>query len=168
MARGGVRKGAGRPKGQGEPTERVRVPASMVSEIKQYAATRGFKLPLYAGRVQAGMPTATDDYSDEHMDLNSYLVKRPASTFLVRASGDSMIDANIRDGDLLVVDRSMKPANGKIVIAAVDGALTVKFLITKQGKPFLMPANAEYPPIPVDEENGVVVWGVVTSSVHEH
>ena len=79
-----------------------------------------------------------------------------------------MIDAGIKDGDLLIVDRSIQPTNGKVVIAAVDGQLTVKFLILKKGKAFLMPANAEFPPIPVDPENGVLIWGVVTNSIHAH
>jgi DNA polymerase V len=118
--------------------------------------------------VQAGFPSPAEDYIENEIDLNAFLVKHPSATFLVRASGNSMKDAGISDGDVLVVDRSVKPVNGKVVIAAVDGQLTVKFLIIKQGKAFLMPANADYYPIPVDPENGVTIWGVVTSSIHQH
>lgn len=168
---GGRRPGAGRPKGSGrfgEATERLRVPASMVAEVLKFVESKAFKLPLYACNVQAGLAAAGDDSIESRIDLNQYLVSDPQETFLVRAAGDSMIDANIRDGDLLVVDRKMTPKHGKIVIAAVDGQLTVKFLIIKQGRTYLMPANPEFPPIPVNPETGVTIWGVVTSSVHQH
>lgn len=170
-AHGGKRTGAGRPKGSGkfgEVTERLRVPASMIDEVVRFVESKAFKLPLYSATVQAGSPAFADDCIERRMDLNSHLVRKPEDTFLVRAAGDSMIDANIRDGDLLVVDRAMPAKHGKIVVAAVDGALTVKFLITKQGRTYLMPANPEYTPIPVNPETGVTIWGVVTSSVREH
>lgn len=122
--------------------------------------------PLYSGRVQAGFPSPADDYIEDKIDLNKHLIKKPSATFLVRASGDSMINAGIRDGDLLIVDRSIKPTSGKIVIAAVEGHLTVKRLIIKSGKPWLMPANNDFHPIPVDPESGVLVWGVVTNCIH--
>lgn len=168
---GGRRPGAGRPKGSGrfgEATERLRVPASMVAEVLKFVESKAFKLPLYACNVQAGLAPAMDDSVEARIDLNQFLVDDPQSTFLVRAAGDSMIDANIRDGDLLVVDRKMPPKHGKIVIAVVDGQLTVKFLIIKQGRTYLMPANPEFPPIPVNPETGVTIWGVVTNSVHQH
>ena len=173
MAHGGKRPGAGRPKGKttyGEPTERVRVPASMVNEIKQFALTRGesVKLPLYSGRVQAGYPSMAEEHIEDRIDLNSYIVRKPEETFLVHATGDSMIDAGIRDGDLLVVDRSIKPVHGKIVVAAVDGAVTVKFLIKKKDRIVLMPANAAFHEIPLNPENDVVIWGVVTNSIKSH
>lgn len=171
MAHGGKRKGAGRPKGKnlyGEATERVRVPASMVDEIKQFAITRGLKLPLFSGRVQAGYPSTAEEHIEDRIDLNNYMVRHPEETFLVHATGDSMIDAGIRDGDLLVVDRSIKPAHGKIVVAAVDGQVTVKFLIMKKNRPFLMPANALFDEIPINPENDVVIWGVVTNSITTH
>ena len=134
----------------------------------RFVESKAFKLPLYSATVQAGSPAFADDTVERRMDLNQHLVRKPEDTFLVRAAGDSMIDANIRDGDLLVVDRGAVPKHGKIVIAAVDGALTVKFLIVKQGRTYLMPANPEYAPIPVNPETGVTIWGVVTSSVREH
>ena len=168
---GGKRSGAGRPKGSGrfgEITERVRVPASLVGDVIRFVESKAFKIPLYSATVQAGSPAFADDHVESRMDLNAHLVRRPEETFLVRAAGDSMIDANIRDGDLLVVDRAASPTHGKIVIAAVDGGLTVKFLIIKQGRTYLMPANPEYSPIPVNPETGVTIWGVVTSSVREH
>jgi DNA polymerase V len=171
MGHGGARKGAGRPKGKGpygEPTERIRVPASMVDQIKQFAVTRGLQLPVYASRVQAGYPMPADESMEDKMDLVSYLVDDPEDTFLVYAAGDSMKDAGIRDGDLMLVNRRMKPSNGKIVVAAVDGAVTVKYLIVKNRKAYLMPANPAYREIPVDQEHGVVIWGVVTRSIQSH
>lgn len=170
-AHGGRRSGAGRPKGSGrfgEVTERVRIPASLVGDVLRFVESRAFKLPLYSCTVQAGLAAAGDDSIADRIDLNQHLVRDPESTFLVRAAGDSMVDANIRDGDLLVVDRKVSPKHGKIVIAAIDGQLTVKFLIHKQGRTYLMPANPEYPPIPVSSETGVTIWGVVTSSVREY
>ena len=171
MARGGARKGAGRPKGKGaygEVTERIRVPASMVDEIKQFAANRGIKLPLYSSRIQAGMPMPADDQVDEHIDLHSYLVDDPEETFRAYATGDSMMDAGIPDGTLLVVNRRVKPTHGKIVVAAVDGAMTVKYLIVKKNKAYLMPANPAFNEIPIDSETGVTIWGVVTRSIQSH
>lgn len=171
MAKGGKRIGAGRPKGTtqyGEPTERIRVPISMMADIKQFVATRGLTLPLFSGRVQAGYPAMADEHVEDRIDLNNYLVRHPDKTFLVHATGESMIDAGIRDGDLLVVDSSIKPAHGKIVVAALDGAVTVKYLIMKKNKPYLMPANAAFDEIPINPENNVVIWGVVTNSIQSH
>lgn len=174
MAQGGKRAGAGRPKGRnmyGEATERVRVPISMVEEVKQFALARGqaaVKLPLFSSRVQAGYASPAAEHVEDRIDLTSYMVKHPDETFLVHATGDSMIDAGIHDGDLLVVDRSIKPAHGKIVVAAVDGAVTVKFLIMKKSQTVLMPANAAFNEIPINPENDVVIWGVVTNSIKSH
>lgn len=168
MPRGGARKGAGRPKGQGEATKVVRVPVSLIPSIQNYEAEARPTLPLYAGRVQAGMPMPADDHIEDHVDLHSYLVDDPEETFLVHATGDSMIDAGIPDGTLLVVNRRVKPTNGKVVVAAMDGQVTVKYLIMKQGKPYLMPANPAFSEIPIDSETGVTIWGVVTKSIQTH
>lgn len=171
MAHGGKRAGAGRPKGQGqygEPTTSLRVPVSMVGDIKQFAAKKGFKIPLYASPVQAGLMTAAESDVEDTVDLNSYLVRDPLTTFLVRATGDSMIEAGIRDGDLLVVDRGVEPSNGKIVIAAIDNQFTVKFLRMERDALWLVPANKDFSPLPIDREKGVVILGVVTNSIQAH
>ncbi len=171
MVSGGKRVGAGRPKGKGkygEETRHIRVPASMVGEIKHFAATRSFRIPLYSSPVQAGVFSPADSDVEEHIDLNHYLVRNPSTTFLVRATGESMIEAGIRDGDLLVVDRSVEPSNGKIIIAAVDNQFTVKFFRMKDNKLWLMPANKDFSPIAVSNERGVVILGVVTSSIQSH
>lgn len=170
MPRGGVRPGAGRPKGQGrfkEPTKPVRVPESMVDEVLEFAESRGYQLPLYGCTVQAGFPSPADDYMEGKLDLNKHLVKHPTATFFVRATGESMIKAGIHPGDILVVDRSLEAKSGKIVIAAVDGQLTVKRL-HKNGKgTYLMPENDDFEKIRLDEGNDVVIWGVVTNVLHE-
>jgi repressor LexA len=119
------------------------------------------------GRIAAGPGVLAEQNVESTMSLPREITGF-GELFMLTVTGDSMIDANIRDGDLLVVDRSAAPKHGKIVIAAVDGALTVKFLIIKQGRTYLMPANPEYAPIPVNPETGVTIWGVVTSSVREH
>lgn len=171
MTRGGKRRNAGRPEGKGpygEATRTIRVPVSLVDEIKIFAANKGFKMPLYSSRVQAGYPSSSESHVERHVDLNRDLVKSPEDAFLVYATGDSMKDAGIRDGDLLVVDRSIPATHGKIVVAALNGETTVKYLHIRKGKVFLVPANKRFKEIPVDPEAGTVILGVVTSSIKEH
>lgn len=168
MPRGGKRPGAGRPKTLQEPTERVRIPASMVDDVHRFIKGKTHKLPIYASRVQAGYPAPGDDSIEGQIDLTDYLVKNPLDTFLVRAQGESMKDAGINDGALLMVDRSVKPTNGKIVVAVVNGEMTVKYLIRKHGTQYLMPANPAFPEIPIDSETGATIWGVVRSAINEY
>jgi len=125
------------------------------------------KLPLYGERISAGFPSPADDYIESALDLNSMLVKNKAATFLVRVSGDSMIDAGIRDGDVLVVDRSEEAVHGKIVIAVLDGELTVKRLHLKDGACMLVPENPSFQPIRINSEQDLHVWGVVTGVVRK-
>ena len=135
MTKGGARKGAGRPKGQGkygESTKAIRVPESKVKYISEIVSKGLYEIPLYTERVAAGFPSPADDYLEDKIDLNQYLVKHPASTFLVRASGNSMINAGIFPNDILVVDKSVKAESGNVVIAIIDGELTVKRYIKKR------------------------------------
>ena len=99
------------------------------------------------------------------LDLNEYLVRHPAATFFVRVVGDSMRDAGIHSGDLLVVDRAVDPTPGRIVVAAVAGELTVKRLVERAGSLLLMPANPDFEPLDVTEDESFTVWGVVTAVV---
>jgi DNA polymerase V len=117
--------------------------------------------------VQAGFPSPADDYIERYLDLNSEFIKHPAATFLLRTTGDSMIDAGIFSGDILIVDRSLEPSDGKIVIAALDGELTVKRLSRQKGRVQLVAANTNYKPIDITDEHDVVIWGVVTLVLHE-
>jgi DNA polymerase V len=100
------------------------------------------------------------------LDLNEHLIKQPAATVFVRARGDSMTGAGIHDGDLLVVDRSIEAADGRIVIAALNGELTVKRLAKNKGTPRLEAENPAYGPIEFNEEDSIHLWGVVTNVIH--
>src|SRR5713226_24884 len=114
--------------------------------------------PVFLARVPGGFPSPADDYLEGKLDLNQYLIKHPAATFFVRVTGDSMIGAGIHSGDLLIVDRSLEPKDGNVVIAVLDGELTVKRLFMREGKLFLAPENKDYPLIPVHEEQSFQVW----------
>ncbi|WP_319558581.1 MULTISPECIES: translesion error-prone DNA polymerase V autoproteolytic subunit [Thiomicrorhabdus] len=126
------------------------------------------RLPLYASKVIAGFPSPAEDYVEARLDLNEKLIRNQEATFLLKVQGDSMRDAGILDGDILVVDRSVAPADGKIVIAALDGDLTVKRLRIRDGKTWLLPENPDYPPIAIREESDMVIWGVVTASISQY
>ena len=119
-------------------------------------------------RPGAGRHTASpaEDHVEGRLDLNEHLIRHPAATFFVRASGDSMLGAGIHPGDLLVVDRSLEPAHGKVVIAVVDNELTVKRLEVRDGRVRLLAENDRYPPIACAEGTDLQIWGVVTSVVH--
>jgi len=118
-------------------------------------------LPLFSDLVPCGFPSPAADYVEQRIDLNELLIQHPSATYFVKASGDSMIEAGIGDGDLLVVDSSRKSEHGDIVIAAVDGEFTVKRL---QMRPTIQlnPMNSAYSPIIVGSEETLDVFGVVT------
>ena len=123
-------------------------------------------IPLALGRVEAGFPSPADDYMEGPLDLNEHVIKHPSATYFVRASGDSMTGAGIFDGDLLIVDRSLKPVHGRIAIVEMDGQLTVKRLFKSKGLFLLQSENASCPPIELQEGNEVMIWGVVTHVLH--
>ena len=124
-------------------------------------------LPLYLSPVQAGFPSPADDYMEGKLDLHKHLVRNESATFFLRASGNSMEGAGIFDGDLLVVDRSIEATHNRIVIAALDGELTVKRLIRQRGKVYLAPENPEYPKFDITNREYVHICGVVTYVVHK-
>ncbi len=168
MSRGGKRQGAGRPKGVGkynEPTKVVRLPVSLIQRVDKWLMEPQ-TVPLYSSKVSAGFPSPAEDYIAERLDLNEYLIKHPSSTFLVRANGNSMINAGIYENDILIVDRSIKPVPGKIVIVAIDGQLTVKRLAQKNNHYLLIAENPDYPPIEIQEDQETIIWGVVTQVLH--
>ncbi len=123
-------------------------------------------LPLYISGVNAGFPSPAEDYTDLSLDLNEHLIQHPSATFYVYARGDSMIDSGIYDGDLLIVDRALDPVNNSIVIAVVNGDFTVKKIIKKNKKLYLMPNNIKYTPIEVTSDTNFEIWGVVTYTIH--
>src|SRR5574343_812302 len=187
---GGKRPGAGRKAKFGEPTAIMRVPESVkpavIDFLEELAQKRqaeakwpshlkpvklaenptAFKVPLFSHTIRAGFPSPADDYVADTLDLNEHLMPRKESTYLLTVSGDSMIGVGIHDGDILVVDRSLNPVNGKVVIAILDGQFTVKTLEKKRGKIRLLPANPEFKPIELKDEQELQVWGVVTKVIH--
>ena len=125
-----------------------------------------YALPIFLGRLPAGFPSPADDYLEGKLDLNRHLIKHPAATFFVRVTGDSMIGAGIHSGDLLVVDRSLEPADKNVVVAVLDGELTVKRLFKQNGILRLLPENLNYQPIEITPQQTIEIWGVVTSVIH--
>jgi len=184
--RGGKREGSGRKAGSGafgEATQAIRVPISLIPTLKTLLKQHGkapqgmalapftsqpsrLNLPLFSSKVSAGFPSPADDYVEKSLDLNELLVQNPAATFFARAEGESMINAGIFPNDILVVDRSLEPVTGKIVVCALNGELTVKRLVREHEQWILKPENANYPDIPLLEDLELVIWGVVTRVIH--
>lgn len=188
MGRGGARPGAGRKPGSnayGEPTVPVRIPGSQVPVIQRWLDTLKRPVnypslhapdrqappqswPLFQARIPAGFPSPADDDLDDAIDLNTHLVRHPAATFFLRVQGESMTGAGIQDGDLVIVDRAEEPRSGSVVVAALDGELTLKFLQRDSGteQVWLESAHPDYPPRAITAETDLVIWGVVTHVVH--
>jgi DNA polymerase V len=124
-------------------------------------------LPLASCPVTAGFPSPADDFAEDSLDLNEYLIKHPAATFFVRVAGMSMKDAGILPGDLLIVDRAAEAGDGAIVIAVLDGEFTLKRLRKRGEKVQLQPENQSYRSIEVTGETNFQVWGVVTHVIHK-
>ena len=125
------------------------------------------KQSIFSARVSAGFPSPAADYEEGKLDLNRHLVRNPPATFFVRVTGDSMLGAGIHCGDLLIVDRSLEPKNRSVVIAVINGELTVKRISIRGKKVTLLPENENYSPQEINPESEFEVWGVVTNVVHE-
>lgn len=188
---GGKREGAGRKSKYGEPTAMVRVPQSAKAVVVDFLHSLSeqrksepkwpshltpvelttnpelFHIPLFSQPVQAGFPSPADDYVADKLDLNEHLIIRKEATFMLRVQGDSMVGVGIQDGDLLIVDRSITPSHGSVVVAAVDGQFTVKTLEKTCGRLRLMPSNPDFKPIEFKDGQELEVWGVVTSVIHQ-
>jgi len=121
---------------------------------------------LYICKVVAGFPSPADDYVEKSLDLNELLIKRPAATFFIRVEGDSMLGAGIHPDDILVVDRSLTPDAGKIIVCALNGELNLKGLAREDHQWLLVAANPDYPDIVIHEGLETIIWGVVTASIH--
>ena len=121
---------------------------------------------FYSCAVTAGFPSPADDYLESKLDLNDYLIKHPSATFFVRVAGDSMVNAGIHNNDIIIVDRSIKPKHGKIVVAALDGQMTVKRLYRRDKKVILLPENKLFKPIEISDSMEIVIWGVATNVIH--
>jgi len=123
--------------------------------------------PLLLTHIPAGFPSPADDYAEQKLDLNEHLVRNPAATFFVRVEGNSMVDAGIHSGDILIVDRSVEVTNGAIVIAHIQGEFTVKRIERKDDGLYLLPASAAYSPLLITPEMEVEIWGVVIYVIHK-
>lgn len=132
--------------------------ADLSSELELLFADQG---------IRAGFPSPAQDYMSESIDLNQELIRHPATTFYARAVGDSMKGCGIDDGDLLVIDKAISPQDGDIVVAYIDGEFTLKKVSVEPDGSclWLIPANDEYPPIKVTEENDFIIWGVLTYNI---
>lgn len=187
---GGTRQGAGRKLAYGEPTKTVRVPHSLVPVVVGYLeglkhgpadrsdadATKArpiafhrsaTSVPALGRRVRAGKPASGDDYQEDSIDLGRHLVRDPKATFVMQVDGWSMRDAGIDDGDELVVDRSIAAEAGRIVIAEIDGELTVKRLQRVATGWLLQAANPDFPDLVITDKNELHIWGVVTCVVRK-
>ena len=132
------------------------------------SATKRFKIPLLNDSVSAGFPSPADDYTEENIDLNEHLISNPFSTFFLRVKGDSMINAGIKDKDLIIVDKSLIAKPGNIVIAMIDGEFTIKRLSIKNDELYLKAENHNYPDFSFKNHIDVQIWGVVIYSIHSY
>ena len=130
-------------------------------------ALKGSPISLFLSEVPAGFPSPADGYLDEGIDLNELLIKNPPATFFVRVQGNSMQQANILSGDVLVVDRSLEAKNQDIVLALLNGEFTVKRILKKGEKLLLAPENPTFAPIEVNADEDFEVWGVITYVIHK-
>jgi DNA polymerase V len=137
-------------------------------EIFEPDVSSRVELPLYQTGISAGFPSPAEDYIEGRIDLNTELIKNPSSTFFGRVNGDSMIDAGIGNGDLIVIDKSIEPRNNSIVVCVIDGEFTVKRLSKTSDGCFLLPENKSYKPIKVTAESDFRIWGTVTYSIKKH
>lgn len=180
---GGTREGAGRKAAYGEPTKTVRVPQSLLPLVAGYLAAMksspevappstalrpvatfrsATAVPALGRRVRAGKPTSGDNYQEDAVDLGKHLVRDPSSTFVMKVRGWSMRDAGIADGDELVVDRDVAAEDRRIVIADIDGELTVKRLKRTAAGWLLQASNPDFADVPIGDKNDLHIWGVVT------
>ncbi|MDR3652254.1 MAG: translesion error-prone DNA polymerase V autoproteolytic subunit [Paludibacter sp.] len=138
--------------------------------IDFYSANTGSELalPLVEGGIAAGFPSPAQDYIDLKIDLNKELIANPSSTFYGRVKGSSMQDAGIENGDILVIDKSLEPRDGDTAVCFVDGEFTLKYIKIEPDAVYLIPANSNFKPIKVTEENNFCIWGVVTYSIKNH
>ena len=132
------------------------------------STTKKFRIPLLNDSVSAGFPSPADDYTEENIDLNEHLISNPFSTFFLRVKGESMINAGIKDKDLIIVDKSLIAKPGNIVIAMIDGEFTIKRLSIKNDELYLKAENHNYPDFNFKNHIDVQIWGVVIYSIHSY
>ena len=138
-----------------------------VTEVYEFEQRTRIELPLFTVRIPAGFPSPGDDYIDGKLDLNEHLIKHPSATFFMKVQGDSMIDAGISDGDLLIVDRALEATDNSIVVALIDGEFMVKRIRIKNGIYYLVPENSHYHQREVKQCMNFQVWGGVIYVIHK-
>ena len=130
--------------------------------------SENLKIPLLSDSISAGFPSPADDYTEENIDLNEHLISNPFSTFFLRVKGDSMINAGIKDNDLVIVDKSLTAKPGNIIIAMIDGEFTIKKLSINNNELYLKAENHNYPDFRFENYIDVQIWGVVIYSIHSY
>lgn len=138
-----------------------------VKEIYKFTRTKSLERPLLGTNVPAGFPSPAQDYIEATLDLNEFLITHPNSTFFIKVEGYSMVNAGILPDDLLIVDRAVEASNNKIIIAIVDGELTVKRLNIVDDVYWLLPENDSFSPICIDDSIDFAIWGIVTYVIHK-
>lgn len=141
--------------------------AAPIEFVSPAIGVQPIRLPLFSYSIPAGFPSPADDYIENRLSLDEHLIQHKDSTFFVRAKGNSMVGAGIFDGDILVVDKSLEPSTGDIVVAVIDGEFTVKYLFQEGEAVILKPANARFKEIALQDGQELQVWGVVTSTVKQ-
>jgi DNA polymerase V len=136
-----------------------------VTSVSRLEAEKHATVPLYLCRVSAGFPSPASDYVERDIDLNEWLIRNKLATYVVRVEGDSMT-GEIHPEDRLIVDRSLEPRHRDVVVACVDGEMLVKRLIIEEGRHFLVAENPVYPAIELNGDREMIIWGVVTHSIH--
>lgn len=139
----------------------AQIHTSKTLEFYSVSTAVSLDLPMTETGIRAGFPSPAEDFTDISIDLNRELIKNPSATFYARVKGNSMIDAGISDGDLIIIDKSLEPTDGKIAVCFIDGEFTIKRIRVERDCCWLMPANEEFSPIRVTEENDFLVWGIV-------
>jgi DNA polymerase V len=139
----------------------------MQLKIFQTEIEMNLPLPLFSSSVKAGFPSPAEDHIEEKLDLNRLMIEHPAATFFLRVEGESMENANIYPGDILVVDRALTPHNGLIIVAVLNGEFTVKRLKKKGNRLYLLPENPAFPEVEITAETEFQIWGVVTFIIHK-
>jgi DNA polymerase V len=137
-----------------------------IRDIYKFFELKKLKRPLIGAHVPAGFPSPATDYIEGMLDLNEHLIRHPSSTFFMHADGYSMKNAGIFPGDLLIVDRAIEASSNKIIIAIVEGELTLKRLLIKENSYYLIPENEDFLPIVIEEDMDFIIWGVVTYVIH--
>lgn len=145
-----------------------RILKSKVFDFYTVDLSTKLEIPISSSTVSAGFPSPAEDYIELKLDLNKKLIKNPSTTFLVVVKGNSMIDAGIKDGDILVIDKSIEPKNGAIAVCFIDKEFTVKRIKIEKKVCYLMPANSEFNTIMVTQDNELIIWGIVTWGLHKY